>query len=759
MAIRADKLFRIIQKTDRNKSTIERYRSILNIEEIDCNTNSNGKIQGKNGALRVISRGPFLSMFKHESKSFVNSLENSARALKVHSRNRRKKKKNSSNSSVGSATAVERSDCYSSSNNQDKMKKDGKDNDGASDSMSKEKRTIVSAPEVLENAKKERPMEHPNSLKRKKTDHVGVVITTEKDCSDEMSAVSVSPTGEKLQHHDTLEGVEEVQVNVPHANTSSRENTVAKTKQSPNMESKKKKKSTKKSSRKKYSSSLSSKTHHESKSQRQSKNNQNQGCGQVVSTEEDESCHNRNNSATESVSNIREIMQANATPGPNKRQKIKHYTPTTPLESAWLSSGPVQPKHTNIQTSMYVPSPYAAHPLMQPGHYGHAHHMNNTTMTQHQEQHPSYKSWYDNYDEEQETDICSNDDSSKCFILDGLVSLFKRLVQPQKKTNLLQRNVNSQSVHQEAYRRGANLVHYPVMNSFQYMDPSFSQYPGMNLFPNEVPCRDQYNRLINNNFMVPYQEGLIRCQEYGRFTPEMPACNQRNPKLNHSEETANSFIASSFTSLDEQVEYDYDEDLHKSSDTLKVYDYEPRIKLPEPGSCKFDRTLPSKDLMRRITESNCDESTTASTRFDSNQYQEEPFTSETTSWENYASQSTKLVTTLEDQSEGKTSYGEFSKETLPKEKKKSRKGSKKEHSKRGRKKSSKSGKRENEKAVPQMKGRSRSLSDAHYSQCRSMTTSSLTRGSSFGSTVSSISASLDGENSEITNHVRLYHYR
>ena len=61
MAIRADKLFRLIFKAGQNKVTTERYRRILDIVQ-----NENGKIKGRKGIFRVVSRGPFLAMFKHE---------------------------------------------------------------------------------------------------------------------------------------------------------------------------------------------------------------------------------------------------------------------------------------------------------------------------------------------------------------------------------------------------------------------------------------------------------------------------------------------------------------------------------------------------------------------------------------------------------------------------------------------------------------------------------------------------------------------
>jgi len=75
MGISKSKLFRMIQKTKCPNHTIEKYRIILEMgeEEKDAVDTSTEEYN------RVLSRGPFLSMFKYENITFVNSLENAAK--------------------------------------------------------------------------------------------------------------------------------------------------------------------------------------------------------------------------------------------------------------------------------------------------------------------------------------------------------------------------------------------------------------------------------------------------------------------------------------------------------------------------------------------------------------------------------------------------------------------------------------------------------------------------------------------------------
>lgn len=86
IAIRADKLFRLISKTDCNQIHLERYRRMLGVERKDDKT----KINGDKG-YRHISRGPFLAMFKYEHLTFANSLESITRTEYVVKKKKRKK--------------------------------------------------------------------------------------------------------------------------------------------------------------------------------------------------------------------------------------------------------------------------------------------------------------------------------------------------------------------------------------------------------------------------------------------------------------------------------------------------------------------------------------------------------------------------------------------------------------------------------------------------------------------------------------------
>jgi len=89
MGIRADKLFRIINKADCNKHTIEKYRHVLGI---DNDTSDSTCMKESSDCVRVVSRGPFLAMFKYEDMKFVNSLESSARTIRMKREKKRQNK-------------------------------------------------------------------------------------------------------------------------------------------------------------------------------------------------------------------------------------------------------------------------------------------------------------------------------------------------------------------------------------------------------------------------------------------------------------------------------------------------------------------------------------------------------------------------------------------------------------------------------------------------------------------------------------------
>ena len=161
MGIRADKLFRLILKTDLNKQKIELYRRKLGIYQ-----NENGAISSDSVA-RMISRGPFIAIFKHESIAFVNSLENAVRPLTE----RRKKRKNNKSTFTS-------------------------DNTSQSSSVHQ---TIKSAPTDNRQNCWSRNDARSKSPKRKKIeDRSGMIIVALVDY-DEISLVSVSPTNEFQQ--------------------------------------------------------------------------------------------------------------------------------------------------------------------------------------------------------------------------------------------------------------------------------------------------------------------------------------------------------------------------------------------------------------------------------------------------------------------------------------------------------------------------------------------------------------------------------
>ena len=156
MGIRADKLFRLILKTDLNKYKIESYRRKLGISK-----NDNESIDSDSDA-RMVSRGPFIAIFKHESITFVNSLENVARPL---TERRKKRKKHKFTNSADNSTV---------------------------------QLTIKSAPAGSRPTNEihydDDATYSKKSHKRKKIeDKTGMIIVAEVD-HDEMSTVSVSPT-------------------------------------------------------------------------------------------------------------------------------------------------------------------------------------------------------------------------------------------------------------------------------------------------------------------------------------------------------------------------------------------------------------------------------------------------------------------------------------------------------------------------------------------------------------------------------------
>ena len=175
IAIRADKLFRLISKIDCNQIHLERYRRMLGVERI------NDKAGKSDKGYRQISRGPFLAMFKYEHLTFANSLESITRAEYIKKKKRKKKSGNLTNS-----------------NNESE---DESITDASSNSLSHStKSTPVTKTDFDERQTQEKTLSAYKSKrkqkksKRKKTDDLktGMIIVTDVNDGD-LSSVSISP--------------------------------------------------------------------------------------------------------------------------------------------------------------------------------------------------------------------------------------------------------------------------------------------------------------------------------------------------------------------------------------------------------------------------------------------------------------------------------------------------------------------------------------------------------------------------------------
>mmetsp|Transcript_23965 Transcript_23965/g.35652 ORF Transcript_23965/g.35652 Transcript_23965/m.35652 type:complete len:894 (-) Transcript_23965:164-2845(-) len=216
MGISAKKLYRLILTTDLNKYKIELYRSKLGIQSVDedgeetpvSNDSSNSSGSGSGSPMgeskeRIVSRGPFIAMFKHEKIAFVNSLETAARSISARKKKRKNKKRRGGNCNSNASAS---SSCELSTVKQSvKTAPVRGTNGGSSFDMVLDKGRGGTAAEDgigkgngFSNIDSRRDSEGPskNSPKRKKIeDKTGMIIVAEID-HDEISAVSVSPTSE-----------------------------------------------------------------------------------------------------------------------------------------------------------------------------------------------------------------------------------------------------------------------------------------------------------------------------------------------------------------------------------------------------------------------------------------------------------------------------------------------------------------------------------------------------------------------------------
>mmetsp|Transcript_3169 Transcript_3169/g.5891 ORF Transcript_3169/g.5891 Transcript_3169/m.5891 type:complete len:708 (+) Transcript_3169:276-2399(+) len=178
MGIRADKLFRFIRKMDINKLKIEWYGLKLGIvadkdDDVDDGSCSGSSALKDCSGSRIISRGPFIATFKHESITFVSMLENAARPLI----NRRRKRMNKKGTSVSSGIHTNRCTVKSApakSNNNEYQKVGNEDYTYDADANSVSSKL---------------------SKRLKRGDKTGMIIVTKVE-DDAISTVSTSPTSD-----------------------------------------------------------------------------------------------------------------------------------------------------------------------------------------------------------------------------------------------------------------------------------------------------------------------------------------------------------------------------------------------------------------------------------------------------------------------------------------------------------------------------------------------------------------------------------
>lgn len=179
MGIRADKLFRLIHKMDITKLKIEWYRLKLGIIADDDDDDGDGSCSGSSAlkhcsGSRIISRGPFIATFQHESITFVNLLENAARPLINRRRKRMSKKGTSVSSGIHTNRCTVKSAPAKSNNNNEyrKVGDEGYTYDADANSVSSKL-----------------------SKRLKRGDKTGMIIVTKVE-DDAISTVSTSPTSD-----------------------------------------------------------------------------------------------------------------------------------------------------------------------------------------------------------------------------------------------------------------------------------------------------------------------------------------------------------------------------------------------------------------------------------------------------------------------------------------------------------------------------------------------------------------------------------
>jgi len=401
MGIGAGKLFKLILKTDLNNVKIEWYRRKLGISQ-----NDNRSIDSDSEA-RMISRGPFIAIFKHESITFINSLENVARSLTGR---RKKRKKRNFSPSVDNSTVHQ---------------------------------TVKSAPAGSRQTKDihdcNNTAHQRKSLKRKKIeDKTGMIIVAEVD-HDEMSTVSISPTSACAQYT-SASLIEGKPLSLIAGNCTYKSHGKIDRKDFNRTSSQKKARKNKKKR-----SSLRS-----IKSVGRSRDGHDEECDSLssgsvfsnptihtfatVSSSEALEAHERSLSNIETI-NIREVLEENSV---GACDAAFRYTAHAPYHSSLLPFG-----HPMI--AIDASNPYHQHPLLaydssqgyaQHNHamYSHLHHHSRASISHSNWQHDPY------YQDTAQYDRGSNNDNieyEECFLIRGFTSFLKKIFGIEKKQKLL----------------------------------------------------------------------------------------------------------------------------------------------------------------------------------------------------------------------------------------------------------------------------------------------------------------------------------
>ena len=183
IAIRADKLFRLISKTDCNQIHLERYRRMLGVEVGD------GKAQNTEKKYRQISRGPFLAMFQYEHLTFANSLESITRSEYIKKKKRKKKSIRSTRSEGISELLLDPGNDESSNDSSIHHSTKSAPAPSKNESKQVEQRVLKKNGKTMSRKKGHRRKE---SKRIKMEDKTGMIILT--DVGDEdLSSVSISP--------------------------------------------------------------------------------------------------------------------------------------------------------------------------------------------------------------------------------------------------------------------------------------------------------------------------------------------------------------------------------------------------------------------------------------------------------------------------------------------------------------------------------------------------------------------------------------